>query len=74
MHHEFVPQIWWDNLIPHISINLLTMRNRVTMDQLIPFHKPNKNSEKMMELFIPHTKHPKNEWNGASMRFSMSWK
>jgi hypothetical protein len=26
-------------------ILVLTMRNEVVMDQLIPFHKPNKNSE-----------------------------
>jgi hypothetical protein len=26
-------------------ILVLTMRNKVVMDQLIPFHKPNKNSE-----------------------------
>jgi hypothetical protein len=45
VHHEFNPQIWWDDHIPHISTNKLTMRNKVMMDQLIPFHKPNKNSE-----------------------------
>jgi hypothetical protein len=21
MHHEFIPQIWWDDLIHHISTN-----------------------------------------------------
>jgi hypothetical protein len=26
-------------------ILILTIRNEVVMDQLIPFHKPNKNSE-----------------------------
>jgi hypothetical protein len=45
VRHEFNPQIWWDDLIPHISTNKLIMRNKVVMDQLIPFHKPNKNSE-----------------------------
>jgi hypothetical protein len=21
VHHEFIPQIWWDDSIPHISTN-----------------------------------------------------
>lgn len=35
------------------------MRNEMTMDQLILFHKPNKkvSSEKMMDHLIPQTKH-----------------
>jgi hypothetical protein len=35
------------------------MRNEMVMDQLIPFHKPNKKvgSDKMMEYFISQTKH-----------------
>jgi hypothetical protein len=45
VHHESIPQIWWNNPIPHISTNYLTMRNDVKMNQLIPFHKPNKKNE-----------------------------
>jgi hypothetical protein len=32
MHHESIPQIWWDDSIPHISTKQLTMRNKVVMD------------------------------------------
>jgi hypothetical protein len=35
------------------------MRNRMMIDQLIRFHKPNKKtmSEKMLDYLIPQTKH-----------------
>jgi hypothetical protein len=32
MHHGSIPQIWWDESIPHISTKQLTMRNEVVMD------------------------------------------
>jgi hypothetical protein len=32
VHHESIPQIWWDDSIPHISTKQLTMRNEVVMD------------------------------------------
>jgi hypothetical protein len=38
-------------------ILVVTMRNEVVRDQLILFHKPNKNSEKMVDEFISQTKH-----------------
>jgi hypothetical protein len=36
------------------------MKNKMVMDQLISFYKPNKNvrSEKMMDYLIPQIKHP----------------
>jgi len=53
VHHEFIPQIWWNDSIPHTSTYLLAylVRNEVMMHQSIPFHKPNKKvkSEKMMD-------------------------
>jgi len=41
-------------------ILILITRNKIVMDQLIPFHKPNKKlkSEMLMNYFIPQTKHP----------------
>jgi hypothetical protein len=32
VHHGSIPQIWWDDSIPHISTKQLTMRNEVVMD------------------------------------------
>jgi hypothetical protein len=32
VHRGFIPQIWWDDSIPHISTKQLTMRNEVVMD------------------------------------------
>jgi hypothetical protein len=32
VHHESIPQIWWDDSNPHISTKQLTMRNEVVMD------------------------------------------
>jgi hypothetical protein len=32
VHHGYIPQIWWDDSIPHISTKQLTMRNEVVMD------------------------------------------
>jgi hypothetical protein len=32
VHHESIPQIWWDDSIPHISTKQLIMRNDVVMD------------------------------------------
>jgi hypothetical protein len=32
VHHGSIPQIWWDDFIPHISTKQLTMRNEVVMD------------------------------------------
>jgi hypothetical protein len=59
VHHEFVPQIWWNKLIPHIITNYEPMGNKMVMDQFIPFYKPNKKvmSEKMRNyLFLkPNT-------------------
>jgi hypothetical protein len=36
-------------------ILVLTMRNEVVMDQLIPFHKPNKNSEEREDDGLAHS-------------------
>jgi hypothetical protein len=32
VHHGSIPQIWWDDSIPHISTKQLTIRNEVVMD------------------------------------------
>jgi hypothetical protein len=32
VHHGSIPQIWWDDFIPHISTKQLTIRNEVMMD------------------------------------------
>jgi hypothetical protein len=32
VYHEFIPQIWWDDSIPHISTKQLIMRNEMVMD------------------------------------------
>jgi hypothetical protein len=32
VYHGSIPQIWWDDFIPHISTKQLTMRNEVVMD------------------------------------------
>ena len=45
VHHEFIPQIWWNDSIPRTSINYWLVKNEVMMDQPIPFHSPNKKSE-----------------------------
>jgi hypothetical protein len=31
LHYGSIPQIWWNDSIPHISIKQLTMRNKVVM-------------------------------------------
>jgi hypothetical protein len=59
MHHESIPQIWWNELISHIITNYKYMRDKMVMDQLIPIHKQSKKvmSEKMMDYLITQTKH-----------------
>jgi hypothetical protein len=52
VHREFISQIWWDDSIHRISTNL---RNEMVMDQLILFHKPNKNSEKREDDGLVHS-------------------
>jgi predicted Mrr-cat superfamily restriction endonuclease len=55
VHHEFIPQIWCNELIRNIINNYEPMSNEMVMNQLIPFYKSNKKvkSEKMMDYFIP---------------------
>jgi hypothetical protein len=54
MHHELIPQIWWNRLIPHIITNYYTMRNEMAMDELIPIHKLDKKMKtaKMMDYLL----------------------
>jgi hypothetical protein len=54
MHHVFIPQIWWNRLIPHIITNYYTMRNEMAMDELIPIHKLDKKMKtaKMMDYLL----------------------
>jgi hypothetical protein len=39
VYHESIPQILWDDLIPHVSTK---QKSEMVMDQLIPLDKPNK--------------------------------
>jgi hypothetical protein len=32
VHHGSIPQIWWDDSVPHISTKQLTIRNDVVMN------------------------------------------
>jgi hypothetical protein len=59
MHHAFIPQIYWNDFILHISVNYKPMKNEMVMHQLTPFRKPNKKlkSGVIMDYLIPQTKH-----------------